>query len=87
MLGATTFGAALALPALSLRAQAWPSRPIRIVVPSVTGGFDKHARMMTPHLSGLLGVPVVVENKPGANGNTSMQEVPRRRRRPRSSPG
>jgi tripartite-type tricarboxylate transporter receptor subunit TctC len=77
LLGASMLGAGLALPALQARGQAWPNRPIRIVVPSVTGGFDNYARMMTPRLSEILGVPVVVENKPGANGNVGMQEVQR----------
>ncbi len=70
-------GATLALPALHARAQAWPSRPIRIIVPSVTGGFDNYARMQAPRLTELLGVPVVIENKPGDNGNIGMQEVQR----------
>ena len=77
LLGASMLGAGLALPALQARAQAWPNRPIRIIVPSVTGGFDNYARMKTPRLSEILGVPVVVENKPGANGNVGMQEVQR----------
>ncbi len=70
-------GATLALPALHARAQGWPSRPVRIIVPSVTGGFDNYARLMTPRLSEIFGVPVVIENKPGANGNIGMQEVQR----------
>ena len=70
-------GATLALPALHARAQGWPNRPIRIVVPSVTGGFDNYARMMTPRLSEIFGQPVVIENKAGANGNIGMQEVQR----------
>jgi tripartite-type tricarboxylate transporter receptor subunit TctC len=69
-------GAALALPAPAL-AQTWPNRPIRIVVPSVTGGFDNYARMMAPRLTELLGQPVIIENKAGANGNIGMQEVQR----------
>jgi tripartite-type tricarboxylate transporter receptor subunit TctC len=70
-------GTSLALPAFHAHAQGWPNRPIRIVVPSVTGGFDNYARMKTPRLSELLGQTVVVENKPGANGNIGMQEVQR----------
>jgi tripartite-type tricarboxylate transporter receptor subunit TctC len=70
-------GTALGLPALHARAQGWPNRPIRIIVPSVTGGFDNYARMMTPRLSEIFGQPVVIENRPGANGNIGMQEVQR----------
>lgn len=70
-------GVSLALPAIRARAQAWPSRPVRIIVPSVTGGFDNYARLEAPRLGEILGVPVVVENRPGANGNIGMQEVQR----------
>jgi tripartite-type tricarboxylate transporter receptor subunit TctC len=70
-------GVSLALPAIRARAQAWPSRPVRIIVPSVTGGFDNYARLKAPRLGEILGVPVVVENRPGANGNIGMQEVQR----------
>lgn len=68
-------GTTLALPALGQGP--WPNRPIRIVVPSVTGGFDNYARLMAPRLTELLGQPVVIENKPGANGNIGMQEIQR----------
>ena len=55
----------------------WPSRPIRCVVPSATGGYDTYARIMAPRLGDLLGQPVVIDNRPGANGNIGMQEVSR----------
>ena len=48
-----------------------------MVVPSPTGGFDAYARIMAPRLSELLGAPVVVDNRPGANGNIGMAEVQR----------
>jgi tripartite-type tricarboxylate transporter receptor subunit TctC len=67
-------GGALSTPSL---AQSWPTRPIRIVVPSVTGGFDTYARLVAPGLSRLLGQPVVIENRPGANGNLGAAEVGR----------
>ena len=74
--------AALALPATLLAARAaaqpaWPTRAIRLVVPSAAGGYDTYARIMAPRLAELLGQPVVVDNRPGANGNIGMQEVQR----------
>jgi len=50
-------------------AQAWPSRPVRIVVPLGAGGFaDTPARMLAPRLSEQLGKTFFIENRPGAGG-------------------
>src|SRR5215470_16085366 len=54
--------------AASAQAQDWPQRPVTIVVPFTAGGSaDLLARILQQHAS--LGVPVVVENRPGAGGS------------------
>ena len=71
-------GAAAALPALSslARAQSYPSRPLRWVVGFPPGGgADIVSRIMAPWLAERLGQPVVIENKPGASSNISIQTV------------
>ena len=50
-------------------AQAWPSKPIKFIVPFAAGGVaDVVTRVVTPKLSEALGQPIVVENKGGAGG-------------------
>ena len=59
--------AVLAVP--TVRAQAWPAKPIRVIVPYPPGGFtDVTARLVTQKLQERLGQTVLVDNKPGANG-------------------
>ena len=62
---------AAALLPLPLFAQtAWPTRPVRIVVPFAPAGTtDILARALAPELSRAFGQPFVIENKPGAGGN------------------
>src|SRR5436190_18587771 len=52
----------------------YPSRPIRLLVPNPPGGAtDTIARVVSPRLGEALGQPVVVENRPGSNGNLSSE--------------
>jgi tripartite-type tricarboxylate transporter receptor subunit TctC len=67
----------LAAPALLLAptagAQAWPSRPITLIVASPAGGgTDFAARLLTEPLGQRLGQSVIVENRPGGNGAIGM---------------
>lgn len=60
---------ALASPALG-QSPAWPNGPIRIIAPFPPGGsVDTISRLLQPRLAAELGVPVVVENRPGASGS------------------
>jgi len=66
-----------ALPvSLAVHAQAWPAKPIRFVVPYAAGGTsDILARQIGPKVTELVGQAVIVENKPGANGNVGADFV------------
>jgi tripartite-type tricarboxylate transporter receptor subunit TctC len=74
----------LALPALQARPalaqEAWPQRPVTLVVPLAPGGStDVLSRALAQHLTGVLGQPVVVENRPGAGGTVAHAQVARAR--------
>ena len=57
-------------------AQAFPSKPIRIIASTPPGGtIDLVARLLAQHLPAALGQPAVVENKPGAAGNIAAEFV------------
>jgi tripartite-type tricarboxylate transporter receptor subunit TctC len=71
---------AAALPAASriARAQAYPSRPVRIIAPTGPAGApDILARLIGPWLSGRLGQQFVVENRPGGGSNIGTEAVVR----------
>jgi tripartite-type tricarboxylate transporter receptor subunit TctC len=71
---------AAALPVVSriASAQAYPARPVRIIVGQAAGsGTDIAARLLGQWLSERLGKPFVVENRPGAAGNMATEAVVR----------
>lgn len=65
--------APLLLPALARAETAWPTRPIRIIVPFAPGGSgDITARLIGAFIEARAGQPVVVDTRPGANGVVGM---------------
>ena len=65
-----------ALPSMSRAQAAWPSKPIRFVVPFAPGGSSEIvARSTAVELTKLLGQSVFVDNKPGGAGNVAMADV------------
>ncbi|KAA2212581.1 tripartite tricarboxylate transporter substrate-binding protein [Teichococcus oryzae] len=69
--------AALAAPR-PVRAQAWPTRPVRLLVPYAPGGgTDIFVRALSEGLAQALGQTVLVENRPGANGSIGSEAVAR----------
>ncbi|MFC7514047.1 Bug family tripartite tricarboxylate transporter substrate binding protein [Herbaspirillum sp. GCM10030257] len=71
--GMFLFGIALGQPAV---AQSYPSRPINFVVPAAAGGpTDAVTRLIADQMSKSMGVPVIVEPKPGGGGNIGANYV------------
>ncbi|MFN9193200.1 MAG: tripartite tricarboxylate transporter substrate binding protein [Pseudomonadota bacterium] len=76
LLGQLTLASFTPWWAARARAQAWPARPVRIVVPfAAAGPTDILARALAPELARVFGQPFVVDNRPGAGGNNGAAEV------------
>jgi tripartite-type tricarboxylate transporter receptor subunit TctC len=74
-LGTTALIGATAFPAL---AQQWPDKPVRVIVPLPPGGpSDIVLRGSAPLVQQMLKQPLVIDNKPGANGNIGTSEASR----------
>src|SRR5919198_4502518 len=78
----TVLKAALALPFLATtlpaRAQSWPDKPIKLLVPFAAGGnIDVNGRLMAARLSEVLGQQMVVENRVGGSGIIATEAVAR----------
>ena len=76
---ATGVGAWLALSRIA-RAQAYPSRPITMIVPLAAGSsLDVVARLVAERMGTALGQPIIIENVPGADGSIGVGRVARAR--------
>ncbi len=74
--GLLALALAAVVPLNALAQSVWPSKPLRIIVPYSPGGSsDIIARTLAPHLEAVFKQTVLVENKPGANGNTGSDVV------------
>ena len=63
-----------AFPAATFAQSHYPSKPIRIIVPTIAGSApDVRVRQISPKLSEAVGQPVIVDNRPGANGTIATQ--------------
>jgi tripartite-type tricarboxylate transporter receptor subunit TctC len=68
--------AALAAPCVARGQEAWPNRPIRLIVPFIPGSApDINARQMAEAVAPRVGQPIVIENRPGAAGNIGFAYV------------
>lgn len=77
-LTAGALAAATLLTATAVHAQAWPARPVTIIVPtSSSSGSDIIARAMSPRLQALWKQPVVVDNRVGASGSIGLTAAAR----------
>lgn len=68
--------AATAAIAITTQAQDWPQRPVRVIVPFAAGASpDILARIVNDKLASRIGQPLIVENKPGAGGNSGTDQA------------
>jgi tripartite-type tricarboxylate transporter receptor subunit TctC len=75
-LAAALLAAPLALGSAAAQAQAWPTKPIRLVAPFPPGSsIDLIARMIAPPMGEALGQSIVIENRVGAGGNVGIDNV------------
>ena len=73
MLRLFLLAALLLVPAVS-KAQSWPQKPVRVIVPFAPGGAsDLMPRLVGEKLAAIWAQPVVIENRPGAAGNIGME--------------
>jgi tripartite-type tricarboxylate transporter receptor subunit TctC len=76
LLAASAAASSLLLPSVARAQSAWPSKPLRLVVPFAPGGSSEIvARAVAGEMAKTIGQNVFVDNKPGAAGNIAMQEV------------
>src|SRR5262245_66674315 len=74
----TAGAAALSAVSRIARAQSYPTKPVRIIVPFAAGAVnDISARLVAQWLTERLGKPFVVENRPGGGGNIGIEAVVR----------
>lgn len=75
-LALATAAALLGLPLATTAQEAWPAKPVRLIVPFAPGGStDVIGRMLGQKLQALWGQPVVIENRAGAGGNVGADVV------------
>ena len=76
VLGAAAAAVSAWLPTASRAQAAWPSKPVRVIVPFPPGGLtDAYARAYSDHLSRKFGQQFVIENKTSAGGTLGVNEV------------
>ncbi|MBI4291141.1 MAG: tripartite tricarboxylate transporter substrate binding protein [Betaproteobacteria bacterium] len=68
--------AAMLMVPMAAAQSGWPTKPIRVVVPFAPGGVtDSVARILTSRMQGILGQPMLIENRPGAGGAIATEFV------------